>query len=366
MPIALMVGGLGGAVNGFLITRLRISAFIVTLAMLYVIRGVGLSLYSHDVKDLSGAVIDDDQFLILGQGDILGVPLSFVIFAVMLIVGTLVLRRTRFGLYLYAVGGSELAARLTRIDVRRVQLSTYVIAGFCSALAGVILASRLQTGAPEAGLGEEFDVIAAAIIGGASLFGGRGTFFGTLLGAAFITVLRQGPDADRHSGQLPVLHPRHRHSHRGRPRCPHQVGSRSLRSSPWARIIDGLRQTQRHDLPQLPGPEIAQGPRRPLAGARFGTSTSPAPMTSPFLLRQTPPGKKSTTRRGATTASRPGWPTSSPRELNPGNSALIATLMFRPRQSPSCLVWIPGRVPSRGSFVTFSRNETLNLSGSAW
>ena len=178
VPIALMVGGLGGAVNGFLITRLRISAFIVTLAMLYVIRGVGLSLYSHDVKDLSGAVIDDDQFLILGQGDILGVPLSFVIFAVMLIVGTLVLRRTRFGLYLYAVGGSELAARLTRIDVRRVQLSTYVIAGFCSALAGVILASRLQTGAPEAGLGEEFDVIAAAIIGGASLSAAAGRFLG--------------------------------------------------------------------------------------------------------------------------------------------------------------------------------------------
>jgi ribose transport system permease protein/ribose transport system ATP-binding protein len=238
VPIALMVGGLGGAVNGFLITRLRISAFIVTLAMLYVIRGVGLSLYSHDVKDLSGAVIDDDQFLILGQGDILGVPLSFVIFAVMLIVGTLVLRRTRFGLYLYAVGGSELAARLTRIDVRRVQLSTYVIAGFCSALAGVILASRLQTGAPEAGLGEEFDVIAAVIIGGASLFGGRGTFFGTLLGAAFITVLAKGQTlvgipANYQSFTrgiviliavaLDVLS---------------QVGSRSLRSPRWARIID--------------------------------------------------------------------------------------------------------------------------------
>src|SRR5260221_640362 len=92
---------------------------------------------------------------------ILGILAIGEIFVVMLIVGTLVLRRTRFGIYLYAVGGSELAARLTRINVRQVQLSTYVIGGFCSAIAGVILASRLQTGAPEAGLGEEFDVIAA-------------------------------------------------------------------------------------------------------------------------------------------------------------------------------------------------------------
>ena len=98
----------------------------------------------------------------------------------------------RFGLHLYALGGSELAARLTRIRVARIQLSTYIISGFCSAFAGIILASRLQTGAPEAGSGEEFDVIAAVIIGGASLFGGRGTLFGTLLGAAFITVLAKG------------------------------------------------------------------------------------------------------------------------------------------------------------------------------
>jgi ribose transport system ATP-binding protein len=237
VPIALAIGCVAGVVNGLLISRLRISAFIVTLAMLYVIRGVGLSLYSHDVKDLSGAVIDDDQFLILGQGDIFGIPVSFLIFAVLLIAGTLILRRTRFGLYLYAVGGSELAARLTRINVMRVQVSTYVIAGFCSALAGVILASRLQTGAPEAGLGEEFDVIAAVIIGGASLFGGRGTLIGTLLGAAFITVLAKGqtligiPSNYQSFTRgivilvavgLDVLS---------------QVGSRSMRSPRWARII---------------------------------------------------------------------------------------------------------------------------------
>jgi ribose transport system permease protein/ribose transport system ATP-binding protein len=192
VPVVLAIGSVIGAVNGFLITRLRISAFIVTLATLYMIRGIGLSLYHADVKNLLAAVISDENFLVLGQGDVYGVPVSFIIFAVLLVIGTFFLRRTRFGLYLYAVGGSELAARLTRIRVTRIQLSTYVIAGFCSALAGVILASRLQTGAPEAGLGQEFDVIAAVIIGGASLFGGRGTLIGTFLGAAFITVLAKG------------------------------------------------------------------------------------------------------------------------------------------------------------------------------
>ena len=192
IPIALGVGCIAGAINGLLITRLRISAFIVTLASLYMFRGAGLSLYRTDVQNLQAAIISDENFLILGQNDVFGIPVSFIIFAVLLGLGAFVLRRTRFGLHLYALGGSELAARLTRIRVAPIQLSTYIISGFCSALAGIILASRLQTGAPEAGSGEEFDVIAAVIIGGASLFGGRGTLFGTLLGAAFITVLAKG------------------------------------------------------------------------------------------------------------------------------------------------------------------------------
>ena len=192
VPIALAVGCLVGAINGLIITRLRISPFIVTLATLYMIRGVGLSLYRPEVKNLAAALISDENFLVLGQTDIFGIPVSFLIFAVALLIGSFVLWRTRFGLHLYAVGGSELAARLTRIRVPRIQFTTYVIAGFCSALAGVILTSRLQTGAPEAGLGQEFDVIAAVIIGGASLFGGSGTLVGTLLGAAFIVVLAKG------------------------------------------------------------------------------------------------------------------------------------------------------------------------------
>ena len=189
---ALAVGAVAGFINGIVVTRFRISAFIVTLATLYIFRGVGLSLYRSDVHDLQGGLINDDNFLILGQSDVYRVPVSFFIFAALLVLGAFILRRTRFGVHLYAVGGNELAARLTRIRVGRVQLNAYVLAGICSALAGVILASRLQTGAPQAGLGEEFDVIAAVVIGGASLFGGRGTMAGTLIGAALITVLAKG------------------------------------------------------------------------------------------------------------------------------------------------------------------------------
>ena len=190
--IALCVGAVAGFINGIVITRLRISAFIVTLATLYIFRGVGLSLYRSDVHDLQGGLINDDNFLILGQSDVYRVPVSFLIFVALLLLGAFILRRTRFGVHLYAVGGNELATRLTRIRVGRVQLSAYVLAGICSALAGVILASRLQTGAPQAGVGEEFDVIAAVVIGGASLFGGRGTMGGTLIGAALIAVLAKG------------------------------------------------------------------------------------------------------------------------------------------------------------------------------
>ncbi|MBV9290425.1 MAG: ATP-binding cassette domain-containing protein [Hyphomicrobiales bacterium] len=192
VPIALAVGGIAGLVNGIVITRLRISAFVVTLATLYVFRGIGLSLYRSDVHDLQGALINDDNFLILGQGDLFGAPVSFLILVALLLLASFVLRRTRFGVHLYAVGGNELATRLTRIPVGRVQVTAYLIGGLCSALGGIILASRLQTGAPEAGLGEEFDVIAAVVIGGASLFGGRGTMLGTLIGAGLIAILAKG------------------------------------------------------------------------------------------------------------------------------------------------------------------------------
>ena len=192
VPLVLAASTLVGLINGLLVARARIPAFIVTLAGLYAIRGVALALYRHDVTSVADALISDPTFLLLGQGDVLRVPISVLIFLLVLGAGHGLLRRTRFGLHLYAVGGNELATRLSGIDVERVRLATFTMSGFCAGLSGVVLASRLQTGAPEAGLGAEFDVIGAVVIGGASLLGGRGTLVGTLVGAAFIIVLGKG------------------------------------------------------------------------------------------------------------------------------------------------------------------------------
>jgi len=192
VPLVLLICTLVGLLNGIIITRFRIPAFIVTLAGLYAIRGVALSLYRHDVTSVAGALIADPWFLVLGQGDLLGIPVSFLIFLVVFAAGVFLLRRTRFGLHVYAVGGNELAPRLSGISVDRVRLLTYTISGFCAGLSGAALASRLQTGAPEAGLGAEFDVIGAVVIGGASLLGGYGSLPGTLIGSAFVIVLAKG------------------------------------------------------------------------------------------------------------------------------------------------------------------------------
>lgn len=181
-----------GLIIGLVTTRLRLPSFIVTLAGLYAIRGVALSLYRHDVRSVQGALITDPPFLVLGQGNVLGIPVSLLILVVVLLIGRFLLTRTRFGIHVYAVGGNELAVKLSGIAVDRVRLLTYMASGFCSGLSGVILASRLQTGAPEAGLGSEFDVIGGVVIGGASLLGGYGTLTGTLIGTAFITVLAKG------------------------------------------------------------------------------------------------------------------------------------------------------------------------------
>jgi ribose transport system ATP-binding protein len=192
VPLVLLACAAVGGLSGLVVTRGRIPSFIVTLAGLYAIRGVALSLYRHDVRSVSGALITDPGFLVLGQGQIGGLPISLLIFLLVFAAGQVLLRRTRFGLHLYAAGGNETAVKLSGIDLDRVRFMTYVLSAVCAGLAGIVLASRLQTGAPEAGLGAEFDVIGAVVIGGASLLGGYGTLTGSLIGAAFMTVLAKG------------------------------------------------------------------------------------------------------------------------------------------------------------------------------
>ena len=197
-PLALILGigaglavGAGlGLANGIAITRFNLPPFIATLAIWFIAgRDGGLAFLVNNGQPVFNL---PDSFLTLGEGAVAGVPIPIIFMAVAVIAGHVVLTRTRFGRYVYAVGGNEEAAWLSGINVRRVKLWVYVICGALSALSGMLLAARLASGDPKAGVGQELDVIAAVVVGGTSLFGGRGTILGTLVGALIIGVLNNG------------------------------------------------------------------------------------------------------------------------------------------------------------------------------
>lgn len=180
-------GAFSGTIAGVFVTRFRITPFIVTLALMTIWRGAAF-LYTEGrpVWELPEA------FSFLGAGRIIGVPVPTIIMVIVFVLSHIVLIKTRFGRYVYAVGGNSEAARLAGIKTNRIRISVYIISGVLSALAGILLASRINSGQPNAGLMYELDVIAAVVVGGTSLFGGRGTIIGTFLGAMLIAVLRNG------------------------------------------------------------------------------------------------------------------------------------------------------------------------------
>lgn len=181
------LGTFSGSVAGAFITRFNISPFIVTLALMTIWRGAAFVVTEgRPVWDLPEA------FSILGGGRTLGVPNPTIIMAVVFVLAHVVLNRTRFGRYVYAIGGNAEAARLAGINTRRVVTQVYMISGSLSALSGILLASRMNSGQPNSGLMYELDVIAAVVVGGTSLFGGRGSVAGTFLGSMLIGVLRNG------------------------------------------------------------------------------------------------------------------------------------------------------------------------------
>jgi len=191
-PIAVLAAlGTGiavGVVNGLFVTLGRLPAFIATLATLSMARG--LALVVSEGRPISGF---PDDFRTITSGRIVGdVPVSIGLTIVLFVLGGLALRHTVFGRAVYAVGGSEEVARLSGIRIVRLKVAIYALAGFCAAVGGLVLTSRLNSAQPVAGQGLELDVIAAVVIGGASLSGGQGTAFGTLLGALIIGVLRNG------------------------------------------------------------------------------------------------------------------------------------------------------------------------------
>ena len=183
----LLVGAASGALAGIFTTRFNITPFIVTLALMTIWRGA-----SYIVTDGRPVWGLPDQFAVLGSGRMLAVPIPTLIMILVYITAHIVLTRTPFGRYVYAVGGNREAARLSGINTNAVLVKVYIICGALASLSGILLASRMNSGQPNAGLMYELDVIAAVVVGGTSLFGGRGSVIGTFLGAMLIGILRNG------------------------------------------------------------------------------------------------------------------------------------------------------------------------------
>ena len=183
----LAVGAAAGLVNGLLVSVVGLPPFIATLGMLSV--GRGLVLIVTGAVAVFGA---PDSFRLLGQGVIGALPIPVMLIVVVALLGHLVLTRTRLGRYAYVMGSNLEAARLSGVPVKRYTTSVYVLSGALAGLGGMIAASRINSGQPNFGEGLELDVIAAVVIGGASLFGGRGTVLGSLIGAFLVAVIRNG------------------------------------------------------------------------------------------------------------------------------------------------------------------------------
>lgn len=184
IPIGFVAAAAAGAVNGIGIAYAGIPAFIMTLGMLSFVRGLAF-IYTGGTP----IPINSQQFYELGNGYLFGVPIPALILLVVLAISGFVLGLTPFGRSVYAIGSNEDAARLSGVPVRRFTTLVYVISGLMSGLAGLVYSSQLSIGTPIAGQGYELDAIAAVVVGGTSLFGGKGSVGGTFLGTLIIGVL---------------------------------------------------------------------------------------------------------------------------------------------------------------------------------
>jgi ribose transport system permease protein len=190
IPLAVLaglgVGGLAGAINGLMITQLKITPFIATLGMMSIARGLALVITDGQPVDAL-----PESFTAVA-GNIGRVPIPLIIMLLVAAAGAAVLNQTRLGRYAFALGSNEEAVRLSGVNVNGYKLAIYSLSGLLAGAAGMVLAARLGSAQPTGGGLMELDAIAAAVIGGASLMGGRGTIFGTLVGVTIIGVLRNG------------------------------------------------------------------------------------------------------------------------------------------------------------------------------
>ena len=188
---AILVGmttGAGlGVFNGWAITKFNLPPFVVTLAMLTIARGLTmLWTEGFPISELG------ESFAYLGTGWFLGIPVPVWISGIIVLIAVIATKKTRFGRYIYAIGGNENAARLSGIDINRIKIAVYGIAGMLAGIGGLLVTSRLDSAQPNAGMSYELDSIAAVVIGGTSLSGGRGSILGTVQGAIIIGVLNNG------------------------------------------------------------------------------------------------------------------------------------------------------------------------------
>jgi len=192
--IVMAAGIVIGAVNGLLITRLNVAPFIATLGTLYVARGMAL-LYSdgQTLPHLTGREdLGNQGFSYLGSGTILGLPVSVWILIVVALGAAYFARFVPLGRHIFAVGGNERASRMSGIRVNRVKMFVYMFSGFCAAIVGLVISSELMASHPATGTNLELNAIAAAVLGGTSMSGGRGTIGGTIIGAFVIGILSDG------------------------------------------------------------------------------------------------------------------------------------------------------------------------------
>jgi len=183
----IVVGALLGFFNGLVITKFKVPPFVATLAMLTIARGLTM-LYSNGFPISSFGA----SFTFIGGGWLLGLPVPVWIAALIVVAAIIVTKKIKLGRYIFAIGGNENAAKLSGININRVKIIVYTIAGALAAVGGIVVTARLDSAQPNAGTSYELDAIAAVVIGGTSLSGGRGSIWGTVLGALIIGVLNNG------------------------------------------------------------------------------------------------------------------------------------------------------------------------------
>ena len=188
ITLGLLIGTTAGLINGFIIAKFKVPAFIVTMAMMNIASGVAY-VYSGG----RSTRITDEFFVQIGTGYIFGIiPLPVLYMVLLIALFVFLLNKTKFGIYIFAIGGNRESARVSGVPIMSVEIAVFALTGFLSAFAGLVLASRMYSGQPSVGSGYELDAIAACVLGGVSMSGGRGRISGTVIGAMVIGIISNG------------------------------------------------------------------------------------------------------------------------------------------------------------------------------